>query len=369
MTTSHSARIPLRAHFLSLALLLGASAEAPLVAAQQDGAALDGRASLTVNANTVERGDFTRYVTLSGTVYPWQEVLISAEVGGYRVKEVLVDVGDYVDAGQELVKLSTDLLQAALAASQATLKQNEAAANNAHLKLDRAQQLGSKNLMSAADIDQLNADAQTADGRVAAAKADAESARLRLQYARVVAPDAGVITARSVSVGQIMQAGGEMLRLLRQGRVEWRGQVPESMLPELNAGQRVIVTSADGREHEGRIRVVAPSVDIATRTGLIYVDIDADVALRPGMFARGRIELGKSQAILVPLNALVSSDGYSYVFVLRDDRSVRRQLIQTGAVQGDRIEVIGGLDPGARIVTNGAGFLKDGDLVNLVDAR
>jgi RND family efflux transporter MFP subunit len=296
-------------------------------------------------------------------------VLISAEVGGYRVKDILVDVGDEVKAGQELVRLSTDLLQAALASSEAALKQNEASATNAHLKLDRSQQLAGKSLMSAADIDQLKADALTADGRVAAAKADVETARLRLQYARVVAPDAGIITARSVSVGQIVQAGNEMLRLLRQSRVEWRGEVPESMLPDLEVGQIVTVTSADGREHEGHIRVVAPTVDINSRTGLIYVDIAADEALRPGMFARGRIALGKSQAVLVPLGALVSADGYSYVFVLKDDRTVRRQLIQTGAIQGDRIEVIGGLETGARIVTNGAGFLKDGDLVNLVDAR
>jgi RND family efflux transporter MFP subunit len=369
MATSHPAHPIPRAKSPTRALFLLFSVAMPLALAQGGGSPLDSRASLTVNADTVEKGDFTRYVTLSGTVHPWQEVLISAEVGGYRVQDVLVDVGDYVEAGQELVKLSTDLLQAALASSEAALKQNEAAANNARLALQRAQQLAGKSLLSAADVDQLNADALAADGRVDAAKADLESARLRLQYARVVAPDAGVITARSVSVGQIVQAGGEMLRLLRQNRVEWRGQVPESMLPDLEVGQTVTVTSVDGREHQGHIRVVAPTVDIATRTGLIYVDVEPDPALRPGMFARGRIALGEAQAILVPLGALVSSDGYSYVFVLQDDRTVRRQLIQTGGIQGDQIEVIGGIEPGARIVTNGAGFLKDGDLVNLVDAR
>jgi RND family efflux transporter MFP subunit len=369
MTTSLSARPVLRAKSPALALFLLLSASVPIASAQESGSPLDSRASLTVNADTVEKGDFTRFVTLSGTVNPWQEVLISAEVGGYRVQDILVDVGDYVEAGQELVKLSTDLLRAALASSEATLKQNEASATNAHLALDRAKQLAGKSLLSAADVDQLTADALTADGRVAAAKADVESARLRLEYARVTAPDAGVITARTVSVGQIVQAGGEMLRLLRQNRVEWRGEVPESMLPELKVGQTVTVTSVDGREHEGHIRVVSPTVDIATRTGLIYVDIEPDVALRPGMFARGQISLGDSQAILVPLGALVSSDGYNYVFLLQNDRTVRRQLIQTGGIQGDRIEVIGGLEPGARIVTNGAGFLKDGDLVNLVDAR
>jgi RND family efflux transporter, MFP subunit len=366
MTTSSNARRSLRARALSFALLLTFSAVVP---AQEGSSPLDARASLTVNADVVKERDFTRYVTLSGTIHPWQEVLISAEVGGYRVSEVLVDVGDYVEAGQVLVKLSTDLLQADLTAASAALKQAEAAATNANLALERAKQLAERSLLSAADLDQLNADAIAANGRVEAAKADLESARLRLQYARVVAPDAGVISARTVSVGQIAQAGTEMLRLLRQNRVEWRGEVPESMLPQLQVGQSVTLTSVDGREHEGRIRVVAPTVDLATHTGLIYVDVEADPALRPGMFARGRISLGDTQSILVPLSALVSSDGYNYVFVLREDRTVSRRLIQTGAIQGDQIEVVSGLEPGARIVTNGAGFLKDGDLVNLVDAR
>src|SRR5690606_6767933 len=123
----------------------------------------------------------------------------------------------------------------------AALKQAEAAANNARLSLERGTQLAGKSLLSAADLDQLNSDALSAEGRVEAAKADLESARLRLQYAKVTAPDDGVITARTVSVGQIAQAGTEMLRLLRQNRVEWRGEVPESMLPELEVGQVVTV--------------------------------------------------------------------------------------------------------------------------------
>ncbi|HWK53737.1 MAG TPA: efflux RND transporter periplasmic adaptor subunit [Hyphomicrobiales bacterium] len=336
---------------------------------QGGGSSLDAEASLTVNADVVEAGDFTRYITLSGTIHPWQEVLIAAEVGGYRVEEVLVDVGDDVQRGQELVRLSTALLQSALQMSEATLKQREAAAHNARMAYERGTSLAGKNLLSAADLDQLNSEAQGAEGSVEAARADLESARLRLEYARVLAPDDGVISSRTVSVGQIAQAGTEMLRLLRQSRVEWRGEVPESLLPELEPGQQVSVTSVDGREHTGRIRIVAPTVDVNTHTGLIYVDVEADPALRPGMFARGRIALGQSQAILVPLSALVSSDGYNYVFVLDDKRVVHRQMIQTGAIQGDEIEVLSGLQNGARIVTNGAGFLKDGDLVNLVEVR
>lgn len=361
----------LSAFALATALLLPSFLLAPWANAQEAQASepLDSNATLTVNAGKVESSPFTRFLNLNGTVNAWQDVIIAPEVGGYRVEGVLVDVGDYVEQGQELVRLSTAILETDFASREAALKQREAQAENARLAFERAEAVAARDLLSDADLDRINSEALTASAARDAAKADLDAARVRLQFAKVTAPDAGVITSRTVTVGQLAQAGGEMLRLLRQSRVEWRGEVPESSLPALQVGQSVMITSVDGREHQGTIRVVSPTVDPVTHNGLVYVDIDGDTALRPGMFARGRIEFSASEALLVPLASLVSSDGYSYVFIVQSDRTVRRQMIQTGAIQGDNIEVIGGLEPGANIVTTGAGFLKDGDLVNVVQAQ
>jgi HlyD family secretion protein len=329
-------------------------------------AALDSDATLTVNTGKVEPLPFTRYLSLNGTVSAWQEVIIAPEVGGYRVEEVLVDVGDEVSKGQELVRLSSALLEADRASRRATLKQREAQAENARVAFKRAEAVAAQNLLSAADLDRLNSEWLAAQAAQEAAKADLDAAELRLRFTRVVAPDAGVISVRTVSVGQLAQAGAEMLRLLRQNRVEWRGEAPEASLPQLQTGMTVTITSVDGREHPGTIRMVSPTVNESTHNGLVYVDIASDTALRPGMFARGRIELAVGQALVVPLASLVSSDGYNYVYVVQPDRHVRRQMIQTGAVQNSNIEVLGGLESGATIVISGAGFLKDGDLVNVV---
>lgn len=355
---------------LGAALLLsalGTSGWMPFTSAQP-AADASGEASLTVNAGRAETAQFKRYLTINGTVRAWQDVVIAPEVGGYRVQDVLVDVGDTVRAGQPLVKLSTSILATDLAAREAALAQREAEAVNADLALERARAVAAKDLLSTADLDRLNSEALGARARLDAAKADLDAARLRLQFATVTAPDDGMITSRSVSVGQLAQVGSEMLRLLRQNRVEWRGEVPESSLPSLSAGQSVLITGVDGSEHPGVIRVVSPTVDANTHNGIVYVDIEGGPALRPGMFARGRIEYTQSEALLVPLASLVTSDGYNYVFVVQADRTVRRQLIQTGVLQGDRIEVLGGLNPGENIVINGAGFLKDGDLVNVSTA-
>jgi RND family efflux transporter MFP subunit len=335
----------------------------------EDGAATEGalsrEAALTVTVVDVMPVEFVRTITLNGAIHAWQDVIIAPEVGGYRVAEVYVDVGDHVARGDLLVELSTALLAAEVATREAALNQRDAARLNTEAALERARELSGQQLVSQADLDRLESEALEARAAVEAARADLETSRLRLAFARVTAPDDGVITSRTVTVGQIAQAGAEMLRLLREGRIEWRGDVPEMRLGELEAGQSVTVTSVDGATFNGTIRVVAPTIANASRTGLVYVDLPADERLRPGMFARGDIEIGRGPALTVPLESLVSADGYSYVFLLGAGNVVERRRIETGAVRGTDIEVVSGLHAGDDIVVEGAGFLKDGDRVNV----
>jgi HlyD family secretion protein len=322
-------------------------------------------AVMTVTTVPLERVELTRTISMNGSVQAWQDVIISSEVGGYRVAEVLVDVGARVRKGQRLVLLSTALLEAEVATRQAALKQREAELMNAAAALERAQSLSTQNLLSKADLDRLTSEQLAAQARLESARADLETSQLRLQFTEVVAPDDGVITSRTVTVGQIAQAGNEMLRLLRNGRIEWRGEAPETRLKDLAPGQGVSVTTADGTPFRGTVRVVAPTISENDRTAIVYVDLPADERLRPGMFARGEVAIGTGPAYMVPLESVVSSDGYSYVFVLSEDNVVARRRIETGAVHDTAIEVVSGLSTGERIVVKGAGFLKDGDRVSV----
>jgi RND family efflux transporter MFP subunit len=323
------------------------------------------QAVLTVTAAEMRPVELARSVTMNGSIFAWQDVIIASEVGGYRVAEVNVDVGDHVKRGQVLVELSKELLAADVATKQAMLKQREAEVVNANAALERAQSLSAMNVLSQADLDRLNSEALAKRAGVDSARADLDAAQLRLKFTDVTAPDDGVITSRTVTVGQIAQAGGEMLRLLRNNRIEWRGEVPESRIAELKAGQPARVTTADGAVFEGTIRVVAPTITAGNRTGIVYVDLPPNDRLRPGMFARGDVEIGRSPAFTVPLQSVVSSDGYSYVFVLKHDDTVERRRVETGAVRSAEIEVVDGIKSGEMIVGKGAGFLKDGDLVNV----
>src|SRR5215471_3216549 len=323
------------------------------------------QAVLTVTAAELRPAEVARSITINGSLFAWQEVIIAPEVGGYRVAEVKVDVGDHVKRGQTLVELSTALLDAEVATKQATLAQKDAQLVNDAASLERGESLKGMNLISQADYDKLKSAALASRAGVESAKADVDTSTLRLKFTNVTAPDDGVITARTVTVGQIAQAGSEMLRLLRNGRIEWRGEAPEARLPELKPGQRVAISTAAGTVVNGTIRVVAPTIQAGNRTGLVYVDLPTNDRLRPGMFARGEIEVTRAMAFTVPLQSVVSADGYSYVFVLKHDNRVERRRVETGGVHNSEIEVSNGLEAGEMVVGKGAGFLKDGDLVNV----
>jgi len=322
-------------------------------------------AAPAVTARPLETMQVARGVTANGSVYAWQEIVVGPEVGGYRVAAVNVEVGDRVRKGQALVQLAEDMLAAEVASKRANLEQAQASLENAVSAYRRAHSLSGSGVVSQSDLDKLRSEELAARARVEVNKAELQTSELRLRHTRVTAPDDGIISARNVNVGQVAQAGTEMLRLLSKGRVEWRAEIPESRMREIRVGQKVKLTTADGAQLDGTVRAIAPTVESSTRAGLVYVDIPSGAA-RPGMFARGEIVLGQSAASMVPLSSIVTQDGYTYVFVVSEQQLVVRRRVETGAVRDKQIEIVSGVEPGERIVDKGAGFLKDGDRVRVV---
>jgi RND family efflux transporter MFP subunit len=239
---------------------------------------------------------------------------------------------------------------------------------------ERARQVESSGALSAQQIAQYQTAAQTAQARLASAQARVQSAQaqlqsqdLRLRMTQVHAPDDGVISARAATVGAVVPAGQELFRLVRGNRLEWRAEVTATELERLAPKQTVRVLPASGGEIAGTVRTIGPVVDAQTRNALVYVDLPAGSAARAGMFARGEFRLGGSTALVVPQQAIVVRDGFSYVFRVEGGRAVQ-QKVRTGRRDGERIEVLEGLKPEAALVARGAGFLNDGDVVQVVDA-
>lgn len=324
--------------------------------------------SLTVSAATPRSVALRRTLPATGTITAWQEIAISPEVGGYLVASVNADVGTQVRKGQVLATLRSDLLAADLAQRRAAREQARASLANAQSVLRRAEPLKEPGAISDEELDRLRTDVLTARARLQSTEAELSTAQLRLDKARIVSPDAGTITSRSTTVGRVAQPGEEMFRLLRQGRLEWRAEVPELRLREIRPGQQVALRTADGSRLTGRVRTVAPTVQSDSRSALVYVDIVAGSGARPGQFARGEFDLGRSEALTVPLAALVVQDGMNYVFVVGPDGRVERRRIEIGATQGSTVEVSQGLRADERVVAQGAGYLRDGDRVTVAAA-
>jgi len=323
-----------------------------------------------LSVSTVQARNSTLPIKLSanGSLMAWQEASVGAEANGLRVQELRASVGDSVKRGQVLATFAADSVQADVALARASA--NEAAANAAEAtaNADRARAVQGTGALSAQQVSQYLTAEQTARARVESAKAALDAQQLRLKNTQVLAPDAGIISARSATVGAVVGTGTELFRLIRQGRLEWRAEVTSAELGRVTAGTSVVVTAPSGAQAKGRVRTVAPTVDAATRNGLVYVDIlPSGASFKPGMYARGEFELGSSGALTVPQTAVVVRDGFSYVYRVGADNRVSQIKVQTGRVVADQVEIQSGIKPDDKLVASGGSFLSEGDLVKVVD--
>ena len=337
--------------------------------------------ALTVTITRPTLGRLPIRLAANGNIAAWQEAIVGAEANGLRLLELRVAIGDTVRAGQVLATFADATIQADVALARANLLESQAVAQEASGNATRARSLKDSGALSAQQINQYLTQEQTAQARVEAARAALNVQQLRLKQTQVLAPDRGVISARSATVGAVVPAGTELFRMVRQGRLEWRAEVTASELGQLKPGTPALITLPSGVQIRGKVRMIAPTVDSQTRVALVYVDLPAsgDLAAppraepaprhagQPGMFASGSFELGDTSSLTVPQTALVLRDGFSYVFRLGDDNRVSRIKVQTARQAGDRTEITSALDVGTRLVASGAGFLNDGDLVRVVE--
>ena len=335
-----------------------------------DGAKPGARPALTVTTTTPQKSKVPIVLAANGNIVAWQEASVGAEVAGLRIAEVRVNVGDSVRAGEVLATFNADTVRADVAQAQANVAQAEASAAEAEGNAARARRLQGTGALSAVESQQLLTGEKTAQARVLAAKAALQAQEVRLAQTQLHAPDDGIISARSATVGAVVSAGTELFRLIRKGRLEWRAEVTSAELARVVPGTAATITAASGAQLEGRVRMVGPTVDAQNRNALVYVDLKsvpgpASGSARAGMFARGEFDLGSAEALTVPQAAVVVREGFSYVFRVGADGRVAQVKVQPGRIAADRIEVVSGLPADAVIVANGAGFLNDGDLVRV----
>ena len=355
-------------HSLSLVfgiLLLAACGEAPRDAQ----APAVAQPALTVTTVVPQQLDWPQTFTAGGNVAAWQETVIGPEISGHRIVEVKVNVGDVVVRGQTLALIAPETVDSEYAETRASVAEAEALLSEARANHERARQLREKGFYSAQQLTQTQAAADTASARRDAAKARLQTAGLKKSKTVILAPDNGTVSARSATVGAIVQPGQELFRLIRGSRLEWRAEVGAADLARIKPGQQVALTAPGGGQVEGVVRALAPTVDPRTATAVVYVDLPVAAAgkISAGMFARGEFMLGAKPALTLPQSALLLREGFAYVYRI-DGNKVTQTKVTVGRRLDDRAE-LAGLDAGARYVASGVGFLADGDTVRIVESQ
>jgi RND family efflux transporter MFP subunit len=361
----------MRAPYLRSFSLILAVALLSACGGKDDKASADATAAssaLPVSLAPAQQQTMARTVLVSGPVTAYEEMQLGVEISGQRVTALLVDVGQWVKQGQVLLQVDHRTLDSELAQADASLRQAQASQELARMNYERSAKLAAQQLISESSLDELRASRINAEAQTSTARAARDAAKLRRDFADLRAPADGLISKRLVQPGQVVSAGTELLRLIRDGRLEWRAELPENQLADVAVGNTVELPYG-GQVVSGRIRAVTPGVDGQTRTGTIYADLPTPGPLKQGIYVDGRIVTGDGPVLTIPTAAIVQRDGHNYVFTVNDKQQATRHRVSTGqAVQG-RTAILEGLKAGDQVVVDGAGFLGEGDRVRVVAAK
>ncbi|MFN3647691.1 MAG: efflux RND transporter periplasmic adaptor subunit [Gemmobacter sp.] len=333
-----------------------------------------------------------------GMIQAVESVQVAPLIEGQPIEALLADVGDRVEAGQILARLSRTTLEltrsqllASVASARATVAQAEAqvleaeaAAEQAARVASRASALRESGNASQAALDQAQTTALSATARVTVARQSLEAARaqvasveaqlanveLNLTRTEVVAPVSGEVIARNAQVGAIASAAGQpMFTLTRDAALELRAELSERDLVRVAPGQTVTLRLAGAAQPlSGTVRRVEPVVDATSRLGHARIALDGNGIVRAGMYADAEILVERKTALAVPVTALTTAADGAWVMRVDEAGKVSRVRVETGIREGGFVEVISGLAAGDQVVTKAGAFVRDGDRVRPVAA-
>lgn len=308
-----------------------------------------------VEVAPVEVGTIARRVTVSGVVEPIRTVGINTQISG-AILSVDALEGDYVRAGTVLARLDDREIRAQLASAEASYEL-------ARANFERSSRLWERQVITAAEYDR----DRTA---LAAAEAQLEQLRTRLDYTTIRAPINGVVTEKRAEAGDIVGVQSRLFTLADVDTMVVRVQVSELDVVQLDPGDAVAVMldAYPDRPFTGRIRRIFPAADPSTRLVPVEVALrqDGEQLARAGFLARVELALNaRTGALLVPASAVVGDASSSSVFVVQDGTALRR-AVRTGLNSEGRVEILSGLNEGDPVVVAGNNGLRDGAEVRVV---
>ena len=310
-----------------------------------------------------------RTLPVVGTLFAKDEATIGAQVEG-QVEKTFVDFGDRVKAGQELALIDTTSYEALARQAAANVARAKANALNAEQNLKRVQELQKEKISSASEFDLATAQAEQARAEVKAVEAASAIVQLNLDRSRVKAAFDGAVAERIASAGDFMKVGSPLFKVVNDGVLKYIVQAPERYGAEVKKEQlvRFNVDAWPGETFEGKVYLISPSVNTATRAFNFGALVqNAERKLKANTFARGELLLERNVPTpVVPLDAVVSFAGVTKVFVIENGVAHVRE-IKVGRVKDGRQDILEGLKEGELVATSGQTKLYEGAKVKLKD--
>ena len=337
---------------------------------------------INVDLTQARTGEIREELLLTGSLKPKEIVDVNPKGTG-RIERIHFLVGDWVRSGALVAEIEDDELEqqvrrseASHAVSLANISSRKAELDNAKADLDRAKLLFDEELLSPQEYQQSQTSLEVMAAQLELAEAQAQQSlaelsefQIRLDQAKIYAPMSGIVSARYVDPGALVQPNNAILQIVNLATMVTQGNVPERNIGKLAVGNdaKVIVDAIPGQDFEGRVARIAPVLDAATRSAVIEIDIrNSDLVLKAEMFARITLDLGTMRAAtLIPRDGLVYRGRQPGVYIVEENsqRPIFR-VIETGMTREDQVEVLANLDAGTRIVGRGATMLRDGDRIS-----
>ncbi|HVQ08919.1 MAG TPA: efflux RND transporter periplasmic adaptor subunit [Allosphingosinicella sp.] len=317
------------------------------------------------------RTEVATVISATGSLAARRDMPVGVAGEGGQIERVLVEPGDYVQAGQTLAVINRSVQTQEAAQLAAQIEVTRADLRLAQSELDRAQALVSRGFISQADLDRKRATRDAAAARVRVAQATLGASRARIGRLSIRAPTAGLVLARNVEAGQVVGAGSPALfRIAERGEMELLARLAQPDLAQLRVGGLVTVTPVGStRNYQGTIRLISPIIDPQSRQGIVYVLVPYDTNLRPGGFASAQLRSSLMRVPLLPESAVLTDDQGNYVFVIGPNNAVVRRAVQTGTVTDRGVPIVSGLAGNEQIVESAGAFLNAGERVRPERAR
>jgi len=291
-----------------------------------------------------------------------QQAQVASRLMGY-IRSIDVEEGQQVRQGQRLFSIDPVDIQGQVEQARASLQQAEDAQKDAKLEFERFSALLKEEAVTRQQFEKMKLQYDIANSRVTQAKAGLNSAGHQLSYATVTAPFSGVVTRKLAEAGNLATPGQPVLTLENPRNLQILTHIPEAVFKTLKLGTPVMV-EVDGQPApiQARVAQLSPAADPVSRLFQVKLDTAAP-GLKSGLFARALFPEGERQVLAVPQSALVVRAGIEGVFVVNPAGLAEFRMIRKGAAYQGHVEIQAGLNPGERIVTEGAQRLESGDKI------